>query len=138
MNNLLAEALGSVDRALVGAQRREVEDGRVVVYEWCRGPAGALIQFLNGGEGAVTIGHVMLNTYCFADSPEGQRWYAHERAHVRQADLLGNLYLPLYLLCALFTGLCALVRRRPRLVHDLHPFEVLAERASGRSGAYLS
>lgn len=133
-NNLLGEALGSVDRLLAGAQRREVEGGEVVIYEWCRGPTGALIRLFNGGEAAMTIGHVVLNTYCFADTPPGRRWYQHERAHVHQADLLGSLYLPAYLAGALFTGFWALLRRQPRLLHDLHPMEILAERAARRPG----
>jgi len=57
---------------------------------------------LAGGADAITLGHIVIGRN--ARSLEATR--AHERAHVRQYEFWGPLFLPAYLIA----GLCALGR----------------------------
>lgn len=66
---------------------------------------------------AVTYGHVVL-----ADRPVEGRLLVHELHHVRQYELLGPLYIPLYVLIWIFTG------------YRGHPFEEAARLAEGERG----
>ncbi len=52
---------------------------------------------LAGGAAAMTLGHVVLGRH----PTDLQRTRAHERVHVRQAELLGPLFIPAYLLAGL-------------------------------------
>jgi hypothetical protein len=47
---------------------------------------------------AITFGHVVLSV----DEPISERTLEHELVHVRQYEVLGPLFLPLYLLSSLF------------------------------------
>jgi hypothetical protein len=61
---------------------------------------------------AITLGHVVLARHAGAMA----QWREHERRHVRQYEWLGPLFLPTYLLLALYT---ALRGRRPYRDHPL-------------------
>ncbi|MGA3065657.1 MAG: hypothetical protein ABSF29_02300 [Tepidisphaeraceae bacterium] len=49
--------------------------------------------FLKGGASAITFGHIVLGR----DQRVLEMTRAHERVHVRQAELWGPLFLPVYL-----------------------------------------
>lgn len=63
-----------------------------LVFEGVRGPSGRALAAV--GAGANALGHVVLSRY--EDTPEVL--LAHEAAHVRQAERLGPLLIPVYLL----------------------------------------
>ena len=56
---------------------------------------------LRGGASAMTLGHVVVGR----DAHALHRTRAHERAHVRQAERWGPLFLPAYLVSSLFVAL---------------------------------
>ncbi len=134
-NDALGVALGSLGVRCGGATLRRAEDGSIRVYEDVGGPVGRFIKAINGGrDAAMAVGHVVLYTRRFDLATAGHRWlWAHERAHVRQAEYLGPLYLPLYLLGLLPSSLWALWRREARLFHDGHVMEQLANRSADRA-----
>lgn len=72
-----------------------------------------------GGAAAVTLGHVVLARDDFVR----QATRVHERAHVRQYEVWGPLFLPAYGCASLF---CLCTGRRP--YYD-NPFERAARRA---------
>lgn len=53
---------------------------------------------LRGGAAAITLGHVVLGR----DAGTLERTRRHERAHVRQVERWGPLFLPAYFLSSLF------------------------------------
>lgn len=63
-----------------------------LVFEGVRGPSGRALEAV--GAGANALGHVVLSRY--AETPEVL--LAHEAAHVRQAERLGPLLIPVYVL----------------------------------------
>ncbi|MHB1004891.1 MAG: eCIS core domain-containing protein [Chloroflexota bacterium] len=131
LNSLLGNSLGALSLRLGGATRRELEGGRVTLYEGCGGPAGAFIKAINGGrDAAITIGHAILYTRRFHLEDAADRWLlAHERAHVAQAERMTWLYLPRYLVGEVPAALRWWRRRRrpDRLpLHDLHWMEIEA------------
>ncbi len=134
-NDALGVALGSLGVRCGGATLRHAEGGSVRVYEDVGGPVGRFIKAINGGrDAAMTVGHVVLYTRRFDLATAGHRWlWAHERAHVRQAEFLGPLYLPLYLLGLIPSSLLALAKRNPALFHDGHVMERLANRSADRA-----
>jgi hypothetical protein len=99
----------------------------VILFD--RAPRGFLWAFTRAGWGAITLGHVILS----GSRVEGTV-LVHEMAHVRQASLLGPLFLPSYLTLHVFTGYAdnpfetQAVRAEPR------PAGPGGARASGRAG----
>jgi hypothetical protein len=85
---LVGLALGVLGR---GRPRWSEEFG-CLVFEGVRGPSGRALAAV--GAGANALGHVVLSR--FEHTPE--RLLAHEAAHVRQAERLGPLLIPAYLL----------------------------------------
>ena len=133
-NEAIGRAFGLFATGCGGASLRWEESGRIAVYEGIGGPVGRFIRAINGGrDAAMTIGSVVLNTSRFDTAERGRWWFAHERAHVGQSQVLGPLYLPLYLLGLIPAGLWALVKHNARLVHDAHPLEVLANRSAAKA-----
>jgi hypothetical protein len=86
--------------------------GGALVFD--RGPRGLTWLLSRSDRSAVTVGFVIVS----AVPVEGQL-LAHERAHVRQAMLLGPLFIPAYLLLAIPFG------------YRRHPMERAARRAAG-------
>lgn len=134
VDDLVGHGLGYVAVRFGGASVRWAEDGAIAVYEDCGGPVGGFMRAINGTPWrpvAMAIGRAILNTGRFpAHGQWGRWWYAHERAHVGQAKVLGPFYLPLYLLGLVPAALLALGRRDFRLLHDAHLMELLASRAA--------
>lgn len=89
--------------------------GGVLVFD--RTPRGFLRAFALTGYRAITLGHVVLCTRRL----EG-RLLAHELGHVRQYEVLGPLFLPVYLLLFGLRG------------YRRHPLERAADRAARRAG----
>jgi len=108
-----------VPLAWVGAGRVSVVDG---VIEASGGLLDALLRrvtVLRGGASALTLGHVVLarNDQC------AKQTRAHERAHVRQCEQWGPLFLPAYLAASLLA-----VLRRGNFYRD-NWFERMANQA---------
>jgi hypothetical protein len=120
-NTVIGLVLGALS-----AQSPRVAHG-VILFD--RAPRGFLWAFTRAGWGAITLGHVILS----GSRVEGAT-LLHELAHVRQASLLGPLFLPAYLTLHLFTGYAdnpfetQAVRAEPR------PAGPGEETASGRAG----
>jgi hypothetical protein len=107
-----------VPLAWVGAGRVTVVDG---VLEASGGLLDALLRrftVLRGGVSALTLGHVVLAR----DDQCAERTRAHERAHVRQCEQWGPLFLPAYLAASLLA-----VLRRGNFYRD-NWFERMANR----------
>ncbi|QBI18123.1 hypothetical protein ER308_00075 [Egibacter rhizosphaerae] len=85
--------------------------GDLVVVESARGALGQILA--HRGFSAMTLGHVVV-----AVRPPEPRLLAHERVHVRQAERLGPLFGPAYLLLLLVYG------------YRAHPLERAAERSA--------
>lgn len=81
--------LAALARATGGRVRRV--DGTL---EACGGAVGALLARvpIEGGAGAMTLGHVIVGR----DARALARCRAHERVHVRQAERWGPFFLPAY------------------------------------------
>jgi hypothetical protein len=92
-------------------QRPRVLDG-LLVFD--RGPRGLSWALANINRPAMTVGFVIVS----AVTVEG-RLLEHERAHVRQAMVLGPFFIPAYLLLAIPFG------------YRRHPMERAARRAAG-------
>jgi hypothetical protein len=95
---------------LLSFQVPRLDDG-VVVFD--RSPRGFLWSFGLTGFRAITFGHVVLSRV-----PLAGHHRLHERAHVRQYEVLGPLYLPAYVVLWTARG------------YRRHPFELAASRAA--------
>ena len=78
--------------------------GRVAVVDGVLEAHGGLVAFilrhlvpLRGGASAMTLGHVVLGR----DAGCLERTRAHERAHVRQCETWGPLFVPAYLIASI-------------------------------------
>lgn len=74
---------------------------------------------LEGGASAITLGHVVVAR----DERSMQRCRVHERAHVRQYERWGPLFLPAYFAAG------AVVFLRGKHPYTDNPFEIEARRA---------
>jgi hypothetical protein len=81
-----------------GARPRWDADRRCLVATGVGGPSGAALRLV--GAGANTIGQVVL---CRSDAPSSAL-LDHEAVHVRQAERLGPLLVPIYLWCNAIHG----------------------------------
>ena len=108
-NTVLGLALGALS-----FQRPRLDDG-VAVFD--RAVRGFLWLFSKSKWKAITYGHVILSA-----RPLEGRLRAHERAHVRQYEILGPLFLPVYLVIFAVRG------------YRRHPMEVAASRAATPAG----
>lgn len=75
------------------------------VLEASGGAASWLLERLGlpgGGTEALTLGRVVLGR----GARELDRWRAHERVHVAQADVWGPLFIPAYLVASAWVALC--------------------------------
>ncbi len=110
-NTLLGLVLGALS-----FQWPRVQEGLLVFDGSARGSLWVIGRVFR--RTAVTYGHVVLSNRRLQG-----RLLAHELHHVRQYELLGPFYIPLYLAIYVFTG------------YRRHPFERAAQRAeaSGRS-----
>lgn len=90
--------------ALLRRGQAALIDGVIEAHSPLLGRALTQLTPLAGGADAVALGHVVIGRN--ARALEATR--AHERAHVRQYELWGPLFVPAYLLA----GLCALTRGR--------------------------
>jgi hypothetical protein len=113
-----AAGLGLVCLALVSGGKVRCVDG---VLE----ASGGVVRWLllhcvpvKGGASAMTFGHVVIGL----DTAALTRARGHERAHVRQAERWGPLFIPAYLLASAWQWL-----RGRQAYHD-NPFEVWARR----------
>jgi hypothetical protein len=79
-----------------------------------RTPRGLTALMLRAHRVAMTVGFVIVS----AEPVEG-RLLAHERHHIRQYEVWGSLFIPVYLLLAVGYG------------YRRHPMEVRARRAAG-------
>jgi hypothetical protein len=84
---------------------------------------------LRGGASAMTLGHVVLGR----DAGCLERTRLHERAHVRQCEIWGPLFIPAYLVASV-AGAC-----RGRHYYRDNPFEreavaAVAEKRPGADG----
>jgi hypothetical protein len=86
--------------------------GGALVFD--RGPRGLTWLLSRMDRSAMTVGFVIVSAV-----PVEGRLLAHERAHIRQAMLLGPLFIPAYLLLAIPFG------------YRGHPMERAARRAAG-------
>jgi hypothetical protein len=110
--------IGVVAGLLGGGQARFTSEGSLV-FENVHGDVGdTLRSWASGGQNAVTVGHVILNTTVFPKS--NPFWLAHESAHVRQSEVLGPFYLLAY-------GALLITSGGPAQ-HDAHPMEDQANR----------
>lgn len=118
-NTLLGLLFGLGGRFMVDTENRVV----VVAGGWMAALFGRL------GFAGMCVGDVIL-----CSGPLSLPTYRHELVHVRQARLLGPLYLPLTLLGYAYGFL-----RFPQNGHDASPLEIWADRASGNAerNAYL-
>ena len=114
-----ASAVGVLIGLLGGGRPRWDPEFGCLVFE---GVGGLPAMLLRGvGAGANAIGQVVISTY----DPTSRRLLAHEALHVRQAERLGPLLLPLYVLLGARYG----YRRNPieraarRAAADLPPSE---------------
>jgi len=108
-----------VPLAWVGAGRVTVVDGVVEASGGLLGAVLRRVSVLRGGVSALTLGHVVLAR----DDQCAERTRAHERAHVRQCEQWGPLFLPAYLAASLLA-----VFRRGNFYRD-NWFERMANRA---------
>ncbi len=108
---------------LVGALLTLASGGTVAlvdgVLEVSGGFAAALLRSRMVGSSAMTLGHVVIGRTPAALAATR----VHERAHVRQAERWGPLFVPAYLMASL------LARLRGGHVYFDNPFEVEARRA---------
>lgn len=93
---------------LVLAAGARVTGGRITAVDGVLEAHGGLARLLleravpiPGGVAAIALGHVVLGR----DAECLQRTRAHERAHVRQCEAWGPLFLPAYLLAAVVAWL---------------------------------
>ena len=114
--------------AFPGGCRMEVHNGAIEV----RGRAIRwMLRYLvplSGGAAALTLGHVILGR----TDKDLARCRYHEHVHVRQAERWGILFLPAYLLLAIW------IRFRGRHPYYDHPFEreaFVAERLRQTGGS---
>jgi hypothetical protein len=120
-------SIAALPAALLGA----VTGGRMRIRDGVLEAGGGILRPLlsRGIPGfaihAITLGHVVLG----AGGEELAMTRAHERAHVRQYERWGILFLPLYLLSSLH----ALARGRS--VYSGNAFELQAARESGESAS---
>ena len=84
-------AIGLTVAAVSGARPRWDADRRCLIATGVGGPSSAALRLV--GAGANTIGQVVL---CRSDAPS-RALLDHEAVHVRQAERLGPLLVPLYL-----------------------------------------
>jgi hypothetical protein len=91
------------------------------VLECSGGAARALLLARPLRAGAITLGHVIASV----DDRTLERWRAHERVHVRQAERWGPLFIPAYLAAGLWAGL-----RGGNPYRD-NPFEIEAREKGG-------
>lgn len=117
-NTAIGLALG-----LLSLQGPRVDDG-VVVFD--RAPRGFLALFRRTGYRAITFGHVVLSAV-----PLRSAHREHERAHVRQYEVLGPAFLPLYVVLWVARG----YRRHPLEAAAVRRAERLAGRGRGRGGS---
>jgi hypothetical protein len=104
--------------ALITGGRWRVVDG---VIEFSGGALAWLLFRcvpIQGGASAITLGHVVLGR----DLQALDRTREHERIHVRQAERWGPLFVPAYLLAAMWQWL------RGRDGYSDNPFERAARR----------
>ncbi len=110
---LVGLLLGGVAMLSGGAMQR-----RGGTLEFHGGWLGKILAATPAGATAMTVGHVILGRH-----REGlDRCRAHERVHVRQAELWGPLFIPAYFAASLWSAL-----RGGRLYED-NWFEVDARR----------
>lgn len=109
-NTVLGLVLG-----LLSLQTPRLQDG-IVVFDRAR--RGFLALFSRTRFDAITFGHVVLSAV-----PLRGTHLEHERVHVRQYEMLGPLFLPVYLALWVFRG------------YRRHPFERAAVRRAARLGA---
>ena len=102
---------------LTGGTVRRVEG----TLECHGGAARALLKARPFRAGAITLGHVVAGV----DDHTLERFRAHERVHVRQAERWGCFFIPAYLAAGAWTLL-----RGGNPYHD-NPFEVEARETSG-------
>jgi hypothetical protein len=91
-------AVGLAVATASGARPRWDADRRCLVATGVGGPSSAALRLV--GAGANTIGQVVL---CRSDAPS-RALLDHEAVHVRQAERLGPLLVPLYLWCNALRG----------------------------------
>lgn len=91
------------------------------VIECSGGAARALLRSPPLRAGAITLGHVIAGV----DDRTLERFRAHERIHVRQAERWGPLFIPAYLAAGLWTAL------RGGDAYRDNPFEIEAREQSG-------
>lgn len=91
------------------------------VLECSGGAARALLRSPPLRAGAITLGHVV----AAVDDRTLERFRAHERVHVQQAERWGPLFIPAYLAAGLWAVL------RGGSAYRDNPFEIEAREKSG-------
>jgi len=86
--------------ALSTGARVSVVDGVLEAHGGLLNPLLRRCVPLRGGASAMTLGHVVVGR----DALALRRTRAHERAHVRQAERWGPLFVPAYLVASLFVA----------------------------------
>ena len=92
-------------------QRPRVADGAII---FDRAPRGLTALMLRASRVAMTVGFVILSA-----RPVTGRLLAHEQHHIRQYEVWGPLFIPVYLVLSIGYG------------YRRHPMEIRAQRASG-------
>ena len=105
-NTLIGLVLG-----LLTFQKPTLRDGALI---FDRGPRGLTWLLQRFHRTAMTVGFVILSA-----EPVTGRLLAHERWHIRQFSAWGPLFIPVYLLLAIFFG------------YRRHPLEIRAQIAAG-------
>ena len=92
-------------------QRPRLADGAII---FDRAPRGLTALMLRANRVAMTVGFVILSA-----RPLAGRLQAHEQQHIRQYEVWGPLFIPVYLVLAIGYG------------YRRHPMEIRAQRAAG-------
>ena len=105
-NTLIGLVLG-----LCTFQPPRVADGAII---FDRAPRGLTALMLRADRVAMTVGFVILSA-----RPLTGHLLAHEQQHIRQYEVWGPLFIPVYLVLAIGYG------------YRRHPMEIRAQRAAG-------
>jgi hypothetical protein len=108
-----AVGLAFLPLALVGGGRAQIVDGVVEIHSGLVRVFLRYCTFLKGGAQAMALGHVVLGR----DRECLDRTRRHERAHVRQCERWGPLFIPAYLIGAVYAA------ARGRRAYEDNPFE---------------